>query len=135
MKPQRVGLAETFRGNILWRREIFAYRTRLQKHVTFCRGGVAMKRIPVVLILVVSLGLLAVKHLLNLRAALGAPLPPFQQSLQEGKGCSAPTSWGELKGVADRAIAFEDSSGTIRVLDTGPCMRGETQLIVKITRQ
>jgi hypothetical protein len=53
---------------------------------------------------------------------------------QEGKGCSAPKEWGALKGVADRAVAFEDSSGTIRVLDLGPCMRGETQLIAKISR-
>jgi hypothetical protein len=29
---------------------------------------------------------------------------------------------------------FEDPSGSIRVLDLGPCMRGETQLIVKIDR-
>jgi hypothetical protein len=57
------------------------------------------------------------------------------QVVQEGKGCSAPKEWGQLKGVADRAVAFEDSSGTIRVLDLGPCMRGETQLIVKINRQ
>jgi hypothetical protein len=54
---------------------------------------------------------------------------------QEGKGCSAPKQWGQLKGVADRSIAFEDASGTIRVLDLGPCMRGETQLIAKIERQ
>jgi hypothetical protein len=56
------------------------------------------------------------------------------QVAQEGKGCSAPKEWGQLKGVADRAVAFEDSSGTIRILDLGPCMRGETQLIVKINR-
>jgi hypothetical protein len=56
------------------------------------------------------------------------------QVAQEGKGCSAPKEWGQLKGVADRAVAFEDSSGTIRVLDLGPCMRGETQLMVKINR-
>jgi hypothetical protein len=53
---------------------------------------------------------------------------------EEGKGCSAPKEWGQLKGVADRSVAFEDSSGTIRVLDLGPCMRGETQLIAKINR-
>jgi len=57
-----------------------------------------------------------------------------QPTAQEGKGCSAPREWGQLKGVADRAVAFEDSSGNIRVLDLGPCMRGETQLIVKINR-
>jgi hypothetical protein len=57
------------------------------------------------------------------------------QSAPEGKGCNAPKDWGQLKGVADRAVAFEDSSGTIRVLDIGPCMRGETQLIVRINRQ
>jgi hypothetical protein len=56
------------------------------------------------------------------------------QVTQEGKGCSAPRQWGQLKGVADRSVAFEDSSGTIRVLDLGPCMRGETQLVVKINR-
>jgi hypothetical protein len=59
----------------------------------------------------------------------------YAQVAYEGKGCSAPKQWGQLKGVADRAVAFEDSSGTIRVLDLGPCMRGETQLIVKINRQ
>jgi hypothetical protein len=57
-----------------------------------------------------------------------------QRAAEEGKGCSAPKQWGELKGVADRSVAFEDSSGNIRVLDLGPCMRGETQLIVKINR-
>lgn len=54
---------------------------------------------------------------------------------QEGIGCSAPKEWGALKGIADRAAAFEDTSGTIRVLDLGPCMRGQTQLVAKITRQ
>lgn len=63
--------------------------------------------------------------------ALAASL---QQSAAEGKGCSVPKQWGQLKGVADRSVAFEDSSGNIRVLDLGPCMRGETQLIVKINR-
>jgi hypothetical protein len=58
-----------------------------------------------------------------------------RQTPEEGKGCAAPKSWGELKSISDRAIAFEDSSGTIRVLDTGPCMRGETKLVVKIVRQ
>jgi hypothetical protein len=53
---------------------------------------------------------------------------------QEGKGCSVPKEWGQLKGVADRSVAFEDPSGSIRILDLGPCMRGETQLIVKISR-
>lgn len=57
------------------------------------------------------------------------------QAAQEGKGCTAPKEWGALKGVADRAIAFEDASGKIRILDLGPCMRGETQLIVTINRQ
>lgn len=63
-----------------------------------------------------------------------AALPQFQRAPQEGEGCTAPKAWGQLKGVADRAIAFEDSAGTIRVLDVGPCMRGQTQLIVEITR-
>jgi hypothetical protein len=58
----------------------------------------------------------------------------FQQVPQEGKGCGAPKSWGQLKGVADRSIAFEDATGTIRVLDLGPCMRGQTQLIAVINR-
>lgn len=57
-----------------------------------------------------------------------------QRTAQEGKGCSAPKEWGQLKGVADRSVAFEDSSGKIRVLDLGPCMRGETQFIVTIDR-
>jgi hypothetical protein len=63
-----------------------------------------------------------------------ASAAPPQTVAQEGKGCSAPKEWGQLKGVADRSIAFEDSSGTIRILDLGPCMRGQTQLIVKISR-
>jgi hypothetical protein len=53
---------------------------------------------------------------------------------QEGKGCSVPKAWGQLKGVADRNVAFEDSSGNIRLLDLGPCMRGQTELIVTINR-
>ncbi len=57
-----------------------------------------------------------------------------QAVAHEGKGCSAPKEWGPLKGVADRAVAFEDPSGNIRILDLGPCMRGETQIIVKISR-
>lgn len=77
----------------------------------------------------------AAHHSPNLRAALAAPLAQLQQRPPESKGCAAPKSWGELKGISDRAVAFEDSSGTIRVLDNGPCMRGETQLIVKIVRQ
>lgn len=65
----------------------------------------------------------------------GSSARGFAQTAEEGKGCDAPKQWGRLKGVADRAVAFEDSSGTIRVLDLGPCMRGETQLIVKINRR
>jgi hypothetical protein len=71
--------------------------------------------------------------------AAGAAMPAssvsqFQHVPQEGKGCAVPKSWGQLKGVADRSIAFEDSSGTIRVVDIGPCERGETRLIVRISR-
>jgi hypothetical protein len=57
-----------------------------------------------------------------------------QAVMREGKGCSVPKEWGQLKGVADRSVAFEDPSGNIRIVDLGPCMRGETQIIVKITR-
>lgn len=89
----------------------------------------------VVMISVASGVILAAGHLRNSRAVLADPIALFQQTPQEGKGCAAPRSWGELKGISDRAVAFQDSSGTIRVLDTGPCMRGQTQLIVKITRQ
>lgn len=89
----------------------------------------------VVVILATLAAIPAAHHLQNLRVALAAPLTQLQHTPQEGKGCAAPKSWGELKGISDRAIAFEDSYGTIRVLDTGPCMRGETQLIVKIVRQ
>jgi hypothetical protein len=67
---------------------------------------------------------------LGSRAWAATSLP----TAQEGKGCSAPKEWGQLKGVADRAVAFEDSSGNIRVLDLGPCMRGQTELIVTINR-
>lgn len=69
-----------------------------------------------------------------IRLGSKASAAPPQAVAQEGKGCSAPKAWGQLKGVADRSIAFEDSSGTIRMLDLGPCMRGHTQLIVKISR-
>ena len=86
-------------------------------------------------ILVAATAIIAAEHLQNLRVAFAASLPQLQHTPQEGKGCAAPKSWGELKGISDRAVAFEDSSGTIRVLDAGPCMRGQTQLIVKITRQ
>lgn len=65
----------------------------------------------------------------RLWAAQSQPTP------QEGTGCSAPKEWGPVKGVADRNVAFEDSNGTLRILDLGPCMRGETQLIVKIDRR
>jgi hypothetical protein len=57
-----------------------------------------------------------------------------QAVAHEGKGCSVPKEWGQLKGVADRSVAFEDPSGNIRIVDLGPCMRGETQIIVKISR-
>jgi hypothetical protein len=57
-----------------------------------------------------------------------------QAVAHEGKGCTVPKEWGPLKGVADRSIAFEDPAGNVRIVDLGPCMRGETQLIVKIER-
>lgn len=87
------------------------------------------------MVLVASVAIFAAAHIRNSQVALADPITQFQQTPQEGKGCAAPRSWGELKGISDRAIAFQDSSGTIRVLDTGPCMRGQTQLIVKIARQ
>jgi hypothetical protein len=80
------------------------------------------------------LTLLAAAFMLSAKPSSPVWAAQSWQTPQEGKGCSAPKDWGQLKGVADRSIAFEDSSGTIRVLDIGPCMRGETQLIVKITR-
>jgi len=86
-----------------------------------------MKQVLVVaaLLVFVSIGILLVS-----RAWAASP----QAVAQEGKGCSVPKEWGQLKGVADRSVAFEDPSGNIRILDLGPCMRGETQLIVKISR-
>jgi hypothetical protein len=81
---------------------------------------------------------------LRVCAAFASPAPAvpavasspaqFQQAPAEGKGCTVPKTWGTLKGVAERSIAFEDSAGTIRVIDIGPCMRGQTQLIVEINR-
>jgi hypothetical protein len=91
--------------------------------------SISMQKIFVLIALVALVFLPAMK--VNSKA-WAAPAP---QVAQEGKGCSAPKEWGQLKGVADRAVAFEDSAGSIRVLDLGPCMRGETQLIVKIDRQ
>jgi hypothetical protein len=76
-------------------------------------------------------GLVLLMMVKQTRCTLAARLP---QAPEEGKGCSAPKEWGQVKGVADRGVAFEDSSGTLRILDLGPCMRGETQLIVKINR-
>jgi hypothetical protein len=94
-----------------------------------------MNKVLVVVILVISAAFLAAERSQNVRAALESPISRVEQTPREGKGCVAPKSWGELKGISDRAVAFQDSSGSIRVLDTGPCMRGETQLIVKITRE
>lgn len=94
-----------------------------------------MNKVLVAASLLLWAALFITQHPLDLRPALAASVLPFEHVSQEGKGCSAPKSWGQLKAISDRAIAFEDASGTIRVLDTGPCMRGETQLIVKITRQ
>ncbi len=83
-----------------------------------------MKTMSVFILLFAGLSISSVK--LDSQAWTAVP--------QEGKGCSAPREWGQLKGVADRAVAFEDSSGYIRILDLGPCMRGETKLIVGISR-
>lgn len=80
------------------------------------------------------LALAALLALFTFKLALAASTPPAERPAQEGKGCSAPKEWGQLKGVADRTVAFEDSAGSIRVLDLGPCMRGETQLVVTINR-
>jgi hypothetical protein len=93
-----------------------------------------MKKIVVLLTLFVLAFILAIRRPSNAQAALIHALQ-FQNAPEEGKGCSVPKAWGQLKGVADRGIAFEDSAGTIRVLDIGPCMRGQTQLIVKVNRQ
>ncbi len=90
-----------------------------------------MKKAMVLFIAVLGL-VVAVPERSRLQAAV-AP-PQFQQAPQEGKGCSVPKAWGPVKGVGDRSIAFEDSAGTIRVVDIGPCMRGQTQLIVVISR-
>jgi hypothetical protein len=94
---------------------------------------VGMKKTLVLVTLFSLAFVLAVRQPSKVQAAAASAVPQFH-SPQEGKGCSAPKEWGQLRGVSDRVIAFEDSEGTIRVLDTGPCMRGETQLIVKITR-
>ncbi len=82
----------------------------------------------------VLIALVALVLFLTIKIDSKAWAAPAERAAQEGKGCSAPKEWGELKGVADRSVAFEDSSGSIRVLDLGPCMRGETQLIVTINR-
>jgi hypothetical protein len=78
----------------------------------------------------VLLVFVSIAIILASKAWAGSP----QTVAHEGKGCSAPKEWGQLKGVADRSVAFEDTSGNIRILDLGPCMRGETQLIMKISR-
>jgi hypothetical protein len=87
-----------------------------------------MKKSLIVLMLVALAFLIGTIQSRRMWAAQSGPTP------QEGKGCGAPKEWGPVKGVADRNVAFEDSNGTLRILDLGPCMRGETQLIVKINR-
>jgi hypothetical protein len=87
-----------------------------------------MKKMVVLIVLLASVSILTITEISKVWAG------PPQRVAHEGKGCSVPKEWGQLKGVADRSVAFEDSSGSIRVLDLGPCMRGETQLIVKISR-
>lgn len=95
-----------------------------------------MKRVLVVLSLVIAAALPAAEHPRNLRMDDAVPTSSSaSQTPQEGVGCTAPRSWGELKGISDRMVAFQDESGTIRVLDAGPCERGQTQLVVKITRR
>lgn len=94
-----------------------------------------MKKIPVLLTIAALAFVLGAKESATAQTDRPAVDPQFQQTPLEGKGCTVPKAWGQLKGVADRAIAFEDSAGTIRVLDTGPCMRGETRLIVAINRR
>jgi hypothetical protein len=88
-----------------------------------------MKMPQIILVFLAILSLSSMKFESAASASRGTSTAP-----QEGKGCGAPKEWGPLKGVADRSVAFEDASGSIRVLDLGPCMRGQTQLIVKITR-
>lgn len=93
-----------------------------------------MKKIPVVLTIAAFAFVLGAEESATAQTDRPVADPQSQQTSLEGKGCTVPKAWGQLKGVADRAIAFEDSGGTIRVLDTGPCMRGETRLIVIINR-
>ena len=78
--------------------------------------------------------LLVFVSIANLPASKARAAASSQAVAHEGKGCSAPKEWGQLKSVADRSVAFEDPSGNIRILDLGPYMRGETQIIVKISR-
>jgi hypothetical protein len=87
-----------------------------------------MKKILILIAVVVLVSFLWIR--VDSKAWAASP----QRVTQEGKGCSVPKEWGQVKGVADRSVAFEDSTGNIRVLDLGPCMRGETQLIVTINR-
>lgn len=94
-----------------------------------------MKKILVLVTLFILAFIVAIRRPSNAQAALILRALQFQNAPEEEKGCSVPKAWGQLKGVADRGIAFEDSAGTICVLDIGPCMRGETQLIVKVNRQ
>jgi hypothetical protein len=94
---------------------------------TVVQQGAEMKKTLVLIAMALS-------SFLTIKAGSTAWAANPQRAAEEGKGCSAPKEWGLLKGVADRSVAFEDSSGNIRVLDLGPCMRGETQLIVKINR-
>jgi hypothetical protein len=94
-----------------------------------------MKRMAMVVFMLVVSALSAfLIRQRNIHTVKASSILFLQNTPQEGKGCAVPKSWGRVNGVADRAIAFEDSAGTLRVLDTGPCIRGETKLIVKIER-
>ncbi len=50
-------------------------------------------------------------------------------------GCTVPKAWGTFKGNFVTGIAFEDSSGTVRIIDALDCKNRKTNVELEINRQ
>jgi len=53
---------------------------------------------------------------------------------------TVPSNWGAFKGISTSGVAFEDESGTIRILDQMPCgmdrgVVGQPNVLVEIRRK
>jgi hypothetical protein len=49
--------------------------------------------------------------------------------------CTVLKSWGRVAGVTTEAVLFEDTAGTIRVVQFSECMAGRVHAMVEIRRQ